>query len=43
MADGTVARSSRGHRTICLPISEDAYAHAVDDPAAFRRLLDEGF
>ena len=43
MADGTVARSSRGHRTICLPVPEDSYAHAVDDPAAFRRLLDEGF
>ena len=43
MADGTVARSSRGHRTICLPISEEAYARVVDDPAAFRRLLDEGF
>ena len=43
MADGTVARSSRGHRTICLPVSEEAYARAVDDPAAFRRLLDEGF
>jgi len=43
MADGTVARSSRAHRTICLPISEDSYTLAVDDPAAFRRLLDEGF
>lgn len=43
MADGTVARSSRAHRTICLPISEDTYMLAVDDPAAFRRLLDEGF
>ena len=43
MADGTVTRSSRGRRTIRLPISEDAYTHAVDDPAAFRRLLDEGF
>ena len=43
MADGTVARSSREHRTICLPISEDSYTLAVDDPAAFRRLLDEGF
>ena len=28
MADGTVARSSRGHRTICLPIAEDSYARA---------------
>jgi len=26
-----------------LPVSEDAYARAVEDPAAFRRLLDEGF
>ena len=43
MADGTVARSSRAHRTICLPISEDSYRCVVDDPAAFRRLLDEGF
>jgi hypothetical protein len=43
MADGTVARSSRGHRTICLPVSEDAYIRAVNDPAAFRGLLDEGF
>ena len=43
MADGTVARSSRGHRTICLPVSEDAYRRAVIDPAAFRGLLDEGF
>ena len=43
MADGTAARSSRGHRTICLPISEEAYAQAVDDPgrvpAAARRGL----
>jgi hypothetical protein len=43
MADGTVSRSSRGHRTICLPVSEDAYTRAVHDPAAFRGLLDEGF
>ena len=43
MAEGTATRSSRGHRTICLPVSEDAYTQAVNDPAAFRRLLDEGF
>src|SRR3954452_13708825 len=43
MADETVARSSRQHRTICLPISEDSYGRVVDDPAAFRRRLDEGF
>ncbi len=43
MAEGSATRSSRGHRTICLPVSEDAYTQAVHDPAAFRRLLDEGF
>ncbi len=26
-----------------MPVSEDAYTQAVHDPAAFRRLLDEGF
>jgi hypothetical protein len=26
-----------------LPVSEDAYTQAVNDPAEFRRLLDEGF
>jgi hypothetical protein len=36
MAEGSATRSSRGHRTICLPISEDTYAHAINDPAAFR-------
>ncbi len=43
MADGTATRSSRGHRTICLTVSEDAYLQAIDDPVRFRRLLDEGF
>ena len=43
MADGTVARSARGHRTICLPVSEDAYTRVVNDPTAFRSLLDESF
>ena len=43
MAEGIATRSSRGHRTICLPASEDAYAQAINDPAKFRRLLDEGF
>jgi hypothetical protein len=26
-----------------LPVSEDAYTQAINDPAEFRRLLDEGF
>jgi len=43
MAEGSATRSSRGHRTICLPVSEDAYTQAVPDPAAFRSLLDEHF
>ena len=32
MAEGIATRSSRGHRTICLPISEEAYPQIVDDP-----------
>ena len=43
MANGTATRSSRGHRTICLPVSEDAYTQAIDDPTKFRQLLDESF
>src|SRR5213080_212153 len=43
MAEGSATRSSRGHRTICLLVSEDAYAQAVNDPAKFRALLDEAF
>ena len=43
MAESGATRSSRGHRTICLPVPEDAYVRAVDDPAEFRRLLDDCF
>ena len=43
MAEGSATQLSRGHRTICLPASEDAYAHAVTDPVRFRRLLDENY
>src|SRR5512144_2962365 len=43
MADGTVARSSRGHRTICLPIPEGAYRRVVHDPREFRATIDECF
>ena len=35
MAEGSATRSSRGHRTICVPVSEDAYVQAVSDPANF--------
>jgi hypothetical protein len=43
MADGTASRSSRGHRTICLPIPEDAYPRIVHDPREFRATIDECF
>jgi hypothetical protein len=43
MAAEGATRLSRGHRTICLPISEEAYARIIDDPAGFRRALDECF
>jgi hypothetical protein len=43
MAEATATRSARGHRTICLPIPEDAYRHVVRDPQEFRRTIDESF
>jgi hypothetical protein len=43
MADGTATRSSRGHRTICLPIPEEAYPRIVNDPGEFRRTIDDCF
>lgn len=43
MASGNATRLSRGHRTICLPISVAAYPQVVNDPQLFRRTLDECF
>jgi hypothetical protein len=43
MAEGLATRSSRGHRTICLPIAEEAYPQVVHDPVAFRRWIDDCF
>jgi hypothetical protein len=43
MAKGNATRSSRGHRTICVPISEETYSQIVNDPQQFRRTLDECF
>jgi hypothetical protein len=43
MAEGLATRSSRGHRTICLPIAEEAYLQAIHDPVAFRRWIDDRF
>lgn len=43
MAEGTATRSSRGHRTICLPIPEETYPQLVNDPAEFRRTIDDCF
>jgi hypothetical protein len=31
----------RGHRTICIPCSQQEYERVVDDPEEFRRLLDQ--
>ena len=43
MAAEIATRSSRGHRTICLPISEAAYAQIIDDPALVRQTLEDCF
>ena len=39
MAEGIATRSSRGHRTICLPIKEEDYLRIIHDPKAFRAQL----
>ena len=43
MAEGIATRSSRGHRTICLPIKEEDYLRVIHDPKAFRHTLDDCF
>lgn len=43
MAGNLATRSSRGHRTICLPIPEETYRQIIDDPRLFRRSLDDCF
>lgn len=43
MAQGIATRSSRGHRTICLPIKEEDYLRIVNDPKSFRRTIDDRF
>jgi hypothetical protein len=43
MAQIGATRSSRGRRTICLPIAEDAYARIINDSREFRRTLDDAF
>ncbi len=39
MAEGVATRSSRGDRTIWLPIKEEDYLRTVKDPKAFRRTI----
>jgi hypothetical protein len=41
MAEALTTRVSRGHRTLCLPISEECYRQIIDHPQEFRRMLDE--
>src|SRR5512135_3744967 len=43
MAASLATRSSRGHRTICLPIAEEAYRQIVNDPVKFRHAIDDDF
>ena len=43
MAQGSATRSSRGHRTICLPIEEEDYLRIINDPNAFRLRVDDCF
>src|SRR4051812_6527522 len=43
MAESLATRSSRGHRTLCLPIAEDAYRRIVAVPGEFRRTIDDCF
>src|SRR6202521_3911910 len=43
MAGSRATRSSRGHRTLCLPLPEQTYQQIIDDPHAFRRTLDDCF
>ena len=43
MTNGNATRSSRGQRTICVPISEERYLQIINDPREFRRTLDELF
>ena len=43
MAEAITTRSSRGHRTICLPIAEEAYRQIVNDPVEFRRTIEDCF
>src|SRR5512142_703935 len=43
MAGSLATRSSRGHRTRCLPLPEETYEQIIDDPRASRRTLDDCF
>ena len=43
MAELLATRSSRGHRTICLPFAEETYRRIVVVPGEFRRTIDESF
>jgi hypothetical protein len=43
MAELLATRASRGHRTLCLPFAEDFYSRIINDPAAFRRAVDQLF
>ncbi len=39
--DGRSTQSTRAHKTICIPCSQERYERIVDDPALFRASLDQ--
>ncbi len=43
MTELLATQVSRGHRTLCLPITEESYRQIVRVPAEFRRTLDDCF
>ena len=43
MTESLATRSSRGHRTLCLPIAEETYRRIVLAPDEFRHAIDECF
>ena len=43
MAEGIATRSSRGHRTVCVPIEEKDYLRIIHDPKAWPHTLDDRY
>ena len=39
--DGRLTESTRAHKTICIPCSQEQYERIVGDPGLFREALDQ--